>query len=359
MIHSLAEIIALVLSNARLFEALGKSEKLFRGVIEQANDGITIVDARGTIIEWNRGQAQITGVPREMAVGKPLWEIQFQFALDEHKQVPGAYERTRQQVLDFVSTAPPPWANRLIEQEIQRADKTRCFIQTTTFQIKTEMGLYVGSVMRDITERKHAEEALAQSEEKFKASGSREGVSNVLVLKGSILVDKNLLNEAQNDPLLRRYDTIIVDEAHNLPWYSRELESASLSEISLKLAEKELDEFGDPEIADGISLRDFVMMTSDLLEKVYVSLVRDIPAAGQYPCRRQAKPLFTGMAHLPASLPRSARMAWSLFNRFYQPDFDLEALEVVPNLELSTSSELRLPCAGLHCFMGTSMLTLR
>ena len=60
---------------------------------------------------------------------------------------------------------------------------------------------------------------------------------------------------------------LIVDEAHNLPWYARELESASLSEVALKLAEKEIDEFGDPEIAEGISLRDFVMMTSDVLDK--------------------------------------------------------------------------------------------
>ncbi len=60
---------------------------------------------------------------------------------------------------------------------------------------------------------------------------------------------------------------LIVDEAHNLPWYSRELESASLSEISLKMAEKETDEFGDPEISDGISIRDFIMMMSEVLDK--------------------------------------------------------------------------------------------
>jgi len=60
---------------------------------------------------------------------------------------------------------------------------------------------------------------------------------------------------------------LIVDEAHNLPSYARELESASLSEVALKLAEKEIDEFGDPEIAEGISLRDFVMMTSEILDK--------------------------------------------------------------------------------------------
>jgi DNA excision repair protein ERCC-2 len=60
---------------------------------------------------------------------------------------------------------------------------------------------------------------------------------------------------------------LIVDEAHNLPSYARELESAELSEVSLKLAEKEIDEFGDPEVAEGISLRDMVMMLSELLDK--------------------------------------------------------------------------------------------
>ena len=60
---------------------------------------------------------------------------------------------------------------------------------------------------------------------------------------------------------------LIVDEAHNLPAYARELESAQLSEVGLRLADKEIDEFGDPEVADGISLRDFVMMVTEVLEK--------------------------------------------------------------------------------------------
>jgi len=60
---------------------------------------------------------------------------------------------------------------------------------------------------------------------------------------------------------------LVVDEAHNLPSYARELESAMLSEIGLRMAEKELDEFGDPEVAEGISLRDFVMMTEEVLDK--------------------------------------------------------------------------------------------
>ncbi len=64
------------------------------------------------------------------------------------------------------------------------------------------------------------------------------------------------------------YDiVIIIDEAHNLPSYARELESADLSSVALRLAEKELDEFGDPEVADGISLRDFLSIASETLDK--------------------------------------------------------------------------------------------
>lgn len=41
-----------------------------------------------------------------------------------------------------------------------------------------------------------------------------------------------------------------------------------------------------------------------------------------------------------------------LFNRFYQPDFDLETLEVIPNLQLSTSQELRLPLRWIALLYG-------
>jgi dihydroorotate dehydrogenase (fumarate) len=53
-------------------------------------------------------------------------------------------------------------------------------------------------------------------------------------------------------------------------------------------------------------------------------------------------PYFTSMANMAFRLDRAGADALVLFNRFYQPDFDLEALEVAPHLTLSTSEELRL-----------------
>ncbi len=60
---------------------------------------------------------------------------------------------------------------------------------------------------------------------------------------------------------------LIIDEAHNLPSYARELESARLSDTALKLADKETEEFGDAEVADGISISDVICMTQEVLDK--------------------------------------------------------------------------------------------
>lgn len=61
--------------------------------------------------------------------------------------------------------------------------------------------------------------------------------------------------------------TVVVDEAHNLPSYARELKSSRLSEVVLRLAEAEVDEFGDPEITDGASLRDLVALLQNILDR--------------------------------------------------------------------------------------------
>ena len=59
----------------------------------------------------------------------------------------------------------------------------------------------------------------------------------------------------------------VVDEAHNLPSYARELRSSRLSEVTLRLAETEIEEFGDPEVADGLSLRDLVSILGSSLDR--------------------------------------------------------------------------------------------
>ena len=106
---------------------------------------------------------------------------------------------------------------------------------------------------------------------------------------------------------------------------------------------KKIEEAG----ADGLELNVYYIPTSPEMsgaqvEQMYLDLVRDVRASVRIPVAVKLGPYFSAMAHMARRLDQAGADALVLFNRFYQPDFDLEKLEVVPNLRLSTSDELRL-----------------
>jgi dihydroorotate dehydrogenase (fumarate) len=88
------------------------------------------------------------------------------------------------------------------------------------------------------------------------------------------------------------------------------------------------------------------------LEASYVHLVRDVCAEVTVPVAVKLSPFFTALPHLARRLADAGASGLVLFNRFYQPDFDLERLEVVPNLALSTSRDLRLPLRWIAMLYG-------
>ena len=83
-------------------------------------------------------------------------------------------------------------------------------------------------------------------------------------------------------------------------------------------------------------------VTSEQVEQGFCDLVREVKASVQIPVAVKLGPFFTAMVSMAQRLDKAGADALVLFNRFYQPDFDLEALEVVPSLQLSTSYELLL-----------------
>jgi dihydroorotate dehydrogenase (fumarate) len=106
---------------------------------------------------------------------------------------------------------------------------------------------------------------------------------------------------------------------------------------------KEMQEAG----ADALELNIyFVPSNPDLsgaqVEEQYCDLVKDVKSNLRIPVAVKLSPFFSSMANMARRLDDSGANALVLFNRFYQPDFDLEALEVVPNLHLSTPYELLL-----------------
>lgn len=86
------------------------------------------------------------------------------------------------------------------------------------------------------------------------------------------------------------------------------------------------------------------------VEREHLAIVRNVKGQITIPLSVKLSPYFTALANMVRGISLAGAQGVVLFNRFYEPDFDLENLEVVPKLEWSTSSDLRLP---LH---WTSML---
>ncbi len=93
-------------------------------------------------------------------------------------------------------------------------------------------------------------------------------------------------------------------------------------------------------------------VTSDDLEKAQVELVQQVCESVRIPVSVKLNPFYTSLPNFAASLTAAGAKGLVLFNRFYQPDLDIDALEVVPTLELSTSAELRLPLRWIAILYG-------
>ncbi|MGO4884260.1 MAG: dihydroorotate dehydrogenase-like protein [Bryobacteraceae bacterium] len=82
--------------------------------------------------------------------------------------------------------------------------------------------------------------------------------------------------------------------------------------------------------------------SGEQVERQYCDLVREVKSAVHIPVAVKLGPYFSAPVNMAKRLEGAGADGLVLFNRFYQPDFDLEALEVVPNLMLSNQYELLL-----------------
>lgn len=88
------------------------------------------------------------------------------------------------------------------------------------------------------------------------------------------------------------------------------------------------------------------------VEDRVINLARQIKQSVSIPVTVKLSPFFSSVAHLARRLESAKIDGLVLFNRFYQPDIDIKALEVTPRLEYSTSAELRLRLHWLAILSG-------
>ena len=109
--------------------------------------------------------------------------------------------------------------------------------------------------------------------------------------------------------------------------------------------------------ADALELNVYYLPTdihlgSGEVEQIYLDILRDVKATVSIPVTMKLSPYFSAIANMAYRLAEAGADGLVLFNRFYQPDLDLENLAVVPNLQLSHSDELRLPLRWVAILYG-------
>jgi dihydroorotate dehydrogenase (fumarate) len=88
------------------------------------------------------------------------------------------------------------------------------------------------------------------------------------------------------------------------------------------------------------------------VERRYIELVRAVRAEVTIPLAVKIHPFFSSLPNMARKLAQAGADGLVLFNRFMQPDIDLLTLRVGPNVELSTSTELRLPLRWIAILKG-------
>ena len=109
--------------------------------------------------------------------------------------------------------------------------------------------------------------------------------------------------------------------------------------------------------ADALELNLYYMATdpnlkSEDLENAQVELVAEVSAAIKIPLAVKLSPYITSLSNFAHRLVDAGAKGLVLFNRFYQPDFDLDELEIVHSLDLSTPAEMRLPLRWVSILNG-------
>ena len=118
--------------------------------------------------------------------------------------------------------------------------------------------------------------------------------------------------------------------------YARKIEEAGADALELNMYYLATD----PEV------------TGAEIEARQVELVAEVRSAIKIPLAVKISPFITSVPHFAKRLVEAGADGLVLFNRFYQPDFDLDELEIVHSLDLSTSADLRLPLRWISILYG-------
>ena len=115
--------------------------------------------------------------------------------------------------------------------------------------------------------------------------------------------------------------------------------------------------------ADGLEINIFfipgdVHLSSSAVEHRYLNIINEIKNTIKIPVAVKLNPYFSAMGNMAKRMQDYGANALVLFNRFYQPDFDINKLSLLHNLQFSESSEIKLPLLWIALLYGRINISL-
>lgn len=157
MANAFSELASIALRNSRNLELLENSEERFRSVAETANDAIISIDARGTIVLWNRGAEKIFGHTADEVINRPLTII-----------VPDSLRMAHTEGLNrVVSEGRAKIIGETVEIVGLRKNGSTFPLELSLAKWKTKEGIFFTGIIRDITQRKEIEDDLRRHRERL------------------------------------------------------------------------------------------------------------------------------------------------------------------------------------------------
>ena len=230
----------------RVEEALRESEEKYREVVKTSVDGVISLDSQMKVGVWNKGAERLFGYTEEEMLGQSLMKI-----------VPERYRKAMEKgFVEFRKSGSGPVIGKTLEFEGVRKDGTEIPVELSVSSRKVGETYIATAIVRDITERKRAEEMLRESHEKLKELDKMKtdflavAYHEMRTPLAPIVGYTNLLEQGELNEKQKKYVRIIEESASQLGELIESL--LEVTRLEAGKVELTLESVSIPEIVDNV-----------------------------------------------------------------------------------------------------------
>ncbi len=146
-----------------MLQSLQEGEDTMRGIFDYSVDGILLADQKGIIREWSKGYERITGVPKEDAIGKTIWEV-VSLTLPAEQQTEEERANLKTEVSQVITDMQQKMLTRRVVNQQTGEYK---ILHVLYFPVSVPGKVMMGAISRDVTEEMRSQELIHQNEQKL------------------------------------------------------------------------------------------------------------------------------------------------------------------------------------------------